>query len=252
MSMMRLTKTSSALTGSTIAVAMAALMLSGVASAADGPRGGRAERMGERMAERIKDRCDDMRERLEKLDRNLTSDQLRDIIQGRLASLNGGNLKVGKATKKGDDVVTLEIVTKSGALVNVRDFSTKTGMPVGAGERCDQVAERISKAVANRGDGPGPGGRGPGGRGPGGPEMGRLAALGLIADAGPDRDLNLTKDQARKLAEAALIVVGNPRLKVGDIREKDPGTYEIDIVAADNSLVFHRELDRHSGRSNRD
>lgn len=260
-------KKSSVLAGSAIAAAVAVLMATGPVSSADGPRGPGA-RMGERMAERIKDRCEDMRDRLGKMDRHLSADQLRDIIQGRLAQFDGGNLKVGKVTKKGDDVVALTITTKTGALVSTREFSTKTGMPVGAEDRCDQVAERISKAVARGGEGPGPGGpdgprrggrgpgRGPGAEGPGpGPGMGmgmaRLGALGLIAEAGPGRDLNLTKDQARKLAEAGLIVVGNPNLKVGEIREKDADTYEVDIVAADNSLVLQRRIDRHTGRPDR-
>lgn len=230
--------TSSALTSGMFAAAIAGLLMTGTASAQDGPRAGR----GERFAERVKERCDNMRERLGNMDRDLSADQLRDIIQGRLAQMGEGNLKVGKVTKAGEDAVEIEIVTKSGALVSKREFSTRTGLPTNAGARCDQVAERVSHAVARGDDGQGRRGRGARGVG-----MARAGALGLIGEVGPDRDLNLTKDQARTLAEAALIAVGNPRLKVGEIREKDTDTYEVDIVAADKTVVFQREIDRHTG-----
>ena len=86
--------------------------------------------------------------------------------------------------------------------------------------------------------------RGPGGMGRGGRDGGQFA---LGAD-GP-RDLKLTTDQAKKLAEARLIELGNSHLKVGAVKEKDADTISVDIVAADNSLVVQREIDRHSGRT---
>ncbi len=82
-----------------------------------------------------------------------------------------------------------------------------------------------------------------GGRDRGGAEF----ALGV---EGP-RDLKLTIDQAKKLAEARLIQLGNSHLKVGAVKEKDADTISVDIVAADNSLVVQREIDRHSGRMKR-
>lgn len=248
--------TSPAMAGSLVAAAVAGLMMTATASAQDGPRGAR----GERFVERIKDRCDHMRERLANIDRDLSADQMQDIIQGRLAQMGEGNLKVGKITKKADDIVALDIVTKGGALVSTREFSLKTGLPTNAGANCDQIAERASKAIAARGErgpdrrdramrGDGP----PDGMGPGmaGGLGGRMAGLGLIGDVGPGRDLNLTKDQARTLAEAALIAVGNPRLNVGEIREKDADTYEVDIVASDKTVIFQREINRHTGRPQR-
>jgi len=248
--------TTSAIAGSVIAAAVAGLMMTASASAQDGQRGAR----GERFAERIKDRCENMRERLANIDRDLSADQMQDIIQGRLAQVGEGNLKVGKVTKKDDDTVALEIVTKGGALVSAREFSLKTGLPTNTGANCDQIAERASKAVAARGergaDRRGRGMRGDRPRDGRGPDMaggmpGRMPGLGLIGDVGPDRDLNLSKDQARTLAEAALIAVGNPRLKVGEVREKDADTYEVDIVASDKTVIFQREIDRHTGRPKR-
>ena len=241
---------------------LTATLLTAAAYAADGgPRhdgvmGGRGMG-GERMLERVKERCDEMKDRLAKIDRDLSADQIRDIVLGRLAEAGNDTLKVGKVTAKGEDLVALEIVTKSGAQVNTREFSTKTGLPAGAEQRCDRAVERMSKA-AETGAGPRPGR--PERRGPmmGGPMMGGAmmgssmggarSELGLVADAGPDRDLNLNESQVRKLAEAGLILMGNPRLKVGEIRAKDADTYVVDLVAADNSLVLQRTIDKRTGR----
>ncbi|MBM3513707.1 MAG: hypothetical protein FJX59_08325 [Alphaproteobacteria bacterium] len=227
----------SSLAGRTIIASLAAALLAGTVNAAEfGPRGGRFM-SSDRMAERVKERCDAMKERLAKMDRDLSAAQIKDIIEGRLAQSGDDNLKVGKAGAKGD-VVTIDIVTKTGAKVSSHEFSTKTGLPVGAGSMCDRAVERMEQAADRRDERRGPMMGGPGLRG----------GLGLIGDMGLDRDLELSMDQARKLAEAGLILMGNPNLKVGEIKEKNADTYVVDIVAADNSLVAQREINRHTGR----
>ncbi len=172
------------------------------------------------------------------IDKKLTNDQVRDIVAGRLAQSGNANLKVGKVTAKEDSVVSVEIVTKTGALVDTREISTKTGMPAGAERRFGEMRHRFSGKgmMAHRG------GRGPGMNGP-----------GMGDHRGPEktRDLALTTDQAKKLAEARLIMRGNPHLKVGAVKEKDADTISIDIVASDNSLVSQTLIDRHSGRPQR-
>jgi hypothetical protein len=189
------------------------------------------------------------------MDRKLTAAQIKDIIEGRLAERGQTTLKVGKAEDKPGGVISVEIVTASGSLVNVREISAKTGLPVGAEARCAEVAERITKAVES---GAFERRRGFGRRGGSefdmgmGPDGGRAGELALIGNVGPDRDLNLTKDQARRLAESGLILLGNPRLKVGEITETDADTYRVEIVTADNALVLTREIDRHSGRVKRE
>jgi hypothetical protein len=40
---------------------------------------------------------------------------------------------------------------------------------------------------------------------------------------------------------------GNPRLKVGDVKEKDTGSITVDIVTKDNSLVQRFVVDRRKG-----
>lgn len=180
-----------------------------------GPRQQFRERMRERMTER--------RDARQEIDRHLTSEQVRDIVEGRLAMSGNANLKVGKVTAKEENVVSVEVVTKTGALVETREISTRSGLPVA-----------VEKARAARGQ------RGPGGRG------GRFA--GTPGDA---KDLKLSVDQVRKLAEAQLILRGNPNLKVGAVKEKDADTITVDIVASDNSLVSQRDVDRHTGRPKR-
>ena len=164
------------------------------------------------------------------IDKKLTNDQVRDIVAGRLAQRGNANLKVGKVTAKEDGLVSVEVVTKTGALVDTREISTKTGMPAGAERRFGQMRHRFA-------------GRGMmGHRGGGGPGMGGSEKT---------RDLALTTDQAKKLAEARLIMRGNPHLKVGAVKEKDADTISVDIVASDNSLVSQTLIDRHSGRPQR-
>ena len=75
--------------------------------------------------------------------------------------------------------------------------------------------------------------------------------LGAMAFGRDGRDLNLSVDQVKKLADAALIMAGNPRLKVGAVKAKDADTVSVDIETVDNALVFHREVDRHTGRVHR-
>jgi len=198
--------------------------------AAPPPRERMRDRMRERMAERRAERAD--------IDRKLTADQVRDIVAGNLAMTGNPNLKVGKVTPKENSVVAVDIVTKTGALVTTREISTKTGRPQRLDAQGDAVGPR----------------RGAGGR------MGMRMSRGAGADLGGDltlapngqrRDLKLTVDQTKKLAEARLIELGNPNLKIGAVKEKDADTITVDIVAQDNSLVVQREIDRHTGRAKR-
>jgi hypothetical protein len=61
------------------------------------------------------------------------------------------------------------------------------------------------------------------------------------------RDLNLTADAVKAQAARWVAWQGNPRLKVGDVKEKDADTITADIVTRDNSLVQRYAVDRHSG-----
>ncbi len=90
--------------------------------------------------------------------------------------------------------------------------------------------------------GPGPwGGYGPGmmrGYGPGVTGPGWNAA---------GRDLNLSTDNVKNYFERWLAWQGNPRLKVGDVKEKDADTIVADIVTKDNSLVQRFIVNRRTG-----
>ena len=189
----------------------------------DGPRHGQ-ERGRERGPERPT------------IDKKLTNDQVRDIVAGNLAMRGNANLKTGKVTAKEDGIVSVEIVTKTGALVDTREISTKSGRPAGMERRFGEMRQRF----AGRHFGHGGPGKMMAHRG--GPD---------VKSAEKTRDLALTTDQAKKLAEARLIMRGNPHLKIGAVKDKDADTITVDIVAADNSLVTQQLIDRHSGRPQR-
>ena len=61
------------------------------------------------------------------------------------------------------------------------------------------------------------------------------------------RDLNLSTDNVKNYFDRWLAWQGNPRLKVGDVKEKDADTIVIDIVTKDNSLVQRFVVNRHHG-----
>jgi hypothetical protein len=108
------------------------------------------------------------------------------------------------------------------------------------------------------GQGPGPG-YGPGyhmrgwggGYGPGmmgyGRGYGPGPGYGPRAEA-PQGKLNLSVDDVKARMERWLEWRDNPRLKLGDVKEKDADTITADIVTKDNSSLVDRfTVDRHTG-----
>ena len=61
------------------------------------------------------------------------------------------------------------------------------------------------------------------------------------------RDLNLSADNVKTYMERWLTWQGNPRLKVGDVKEKNADMIVADIVTKDNSLVQRFVINRHNG-----
>jgi hypothetical protein len=89
-----------------------------------------------------------------------------------------------------------------------------------------------------------------GGYGPGmmqgyGPGYGPRGAV--QGDQNANQTLNLTTDDVKSRMERWLTWRGNPRLKVGEVKEKDADTITADIVTKDNSLVQRFIIDRHTG-----
>lgn len=60
-------------------------------------------------------------------------------------------------------------------------------------------------------------------------------------------DLNLSTDDVKSYFERSIAWQGNPRLTVGEVKEKDADTILADILTKDNSLVERFIVDRHSG-----
>jgi len=94
-----------------------------------------------------------------------------------------------------------------------------------------------------------------GGYGPGmmrgyGPGYGPRGAV--QGDQNASQTLNLTIDDVKARVERWLNWRGNPRLQVGEVKEKDADTITADVVTKDNSLVQRFIVDRHTGFFRRD
>ena len=92
----------------------------------------------------------------------------------------------------------------------------------------------------DRAMGPGDGRRGQGMMGPGGVGPGWIY--------GRPRVEPLDAEAVRSMLEERLAWHGNPRLKLGEVRETDDQTIVADIVTQDDSLVQRLAFDRYTGR----
>jgi hypothetical protein len=89
-----------------------------------------------------------------------------------------------------------------------------------------------------------------------GPGMMRGYGFGIVG-GGPavfsrgwnasETGLNLSTDDVKSYFERSIAWQGNPRLKVGDVKEKDADAIVADIVTRDNSLVERFIVNRHNG-----
>jgi len=113
-----------------------------------------------------------------------------------------------------------------------------------------QTNETGSGPADSQGQGYGPGNhmRGwGGGYGPGMMRQGYGPGYGPRNDGQVNQALNLTTDDVKGRMERWLTWRDNPRLKVGEVKEKDADTITADIVTKDNSLVQRFIVDRHTG-----
>ena len=241
---------------------IAAMTIATAVAAHAADQGGRNGQRGPMGRDHMGSRCERLEARLAQVDRHLTPDRVRDMLAGHLARDPEQNLKVGKVTEK-DGVIEAQIVTKEGSLVTTRTVSAKTGFSPDAVKTCKTMTERFEKMREAHGgaqggaeakDGDHRGGHRFGHGGPGGGRGMRMHRdgrddlnLGIAGNAGPGHDLNLSTAQAKTLVEASLLKAGNPRLKVGAVKEKDADTITVDVVTTENSLVARREVDRHTG-----
>ena len=67
-----------------------------------------------------------------------------------------------------------------------------------------------------------------------------------------DQNLNLTTDDVKTRMGRWLAARANPRLKLGEVKEKDADTITAEIVTKDNSVVERFIVDRHTGFTRRD
>jgi hypothetical protein len=75
------------------------------------------------------------------------------------------------------------------------------------------------------------------------PGMMGLGPCGMMA--GGDKDLSA--EQVKDILEGQIAWIGNERLKVGAVEQKDENTYVAEIVTIDDSLVQKLAIDRKTG-----
>ena len=81
------------------------------------------------------------------------------------------------------------------------------------------------------------------------PMMGQGQMMGMMGGQQSQVvDKNLSIEDVKTLMSAKLIMMGNKRLKVGKVTEKDADTIVAEIVTVDNSLVHSVEYNRHTGQ----
>ncbi len=99
------------------------------------------------------------------------------------------------------------------------------------------------------GGGPGYGWEPGGGMmGQGGPGWGMMGpGGGMMPWAAPGEGRALSVDDAKAMLERRLAIWGNPRLKVGAVKEEGKETIVADVVTVDNSLVQRYQIDRSTG-----
>jgi len=64
---------------------------------------------------------------MQPLRRDLTADEVKHMMEHRVAWAGNPNLKVGTVTEKDDDIIEVEIVTKNGSLVRKIEVDRHTG-----------------------------------------------------------------------------------------------------------------------------
>jgi|GEM_PF-2986669 len=60
----------------------------------------------------------------------ISTDEIKGLLEKRLAMWNNPNVKVGNVVEKDDNTISAEIVTKDGSLVQNLEFDRKTGRPM--------------------------------------------------------------------------------------------------------------------------
>jgi hypothetical protein len=126
----------------------------------------------------------------------------------------------------------------------------------GAGSwNCPAFGQNDESGPAGRqGEGYGPGFHMRGWGGGYGPGMmqGYGPGYGPRGDVQGNQTLNLSTDDVKNRMERWLAARDNPRLKIGEVKEKDADSITAEVVTKENSLVERFIIDRHTGFTRRD
>lgn len=162
-------------------------------------------------------------------------------------------------------LILLALASNPGLAASGDDAATSMRLAhMGQGQRGGQdcpgmIGPRMGGRGMMGGGAMGPGMMGPGMMGPGMMPMMQQMHRGTKGQGmmGPGHgsrvvpQQDLSSDDVRHFLEHHLAMQGNPRLKVGEINEKDDDTVVADIVTTDGSLVDRFEVDRHTGQMKR-
>ncbi|MBF0391380.1 MAG: hypothetical protein HQL38_01760 [Alphaproteobacteria bacterium] len=74
--------------------------------------------------------------------------------------------------------------------------------------------------------------------------MGMPMGMGCPMMAGDQQQRVFSAADVRKLLDARLVMMGNDRLKLGEVVERDADTAVADVLTTDGSLVQRLEVDR--------
>ena len=140
--------------------------------------------------------------------REFTKDELETLMTARLIMLGNTNLSLGQIKADSDGNYQVEIVARDGSLVT-RHTVGKNSLPVDTG-----------------GDG-----------------MPEKTGLHMLASKPRERN-DISIEQARILAEAKLLTMNNPNLKVGSVKDLGKEGYSVEVVTQDGAPVTERVISK--------
>ncbi|MGY0217662.1 hypothetical protein ACWJJH_09760 [Endozoicomonadaceae bacterium StTr2] len=140
--------------------------------------------------------------------REFNKSELETLMSARLIMLGNTNLRLGQISANSDGNYKVEIVAQDGSLV------------------ASHIVGKNSLPVDTDGDGV--------------PEK---AGLRMLA-AKPSERSDISAEQARILAEAKLLMMNNPNLKVGSVKDLGEKGYSIAVVTQDGAPVTERVISK--------
>lgn len=186
-------------------------------------------------------------------DRNLTSEQARDIVAGGLAMRGVKTLTVGSSTMKDEDTIAITLVTDKGEVVKTLELNKDTGRPETApgilvplhdmrgkpGKDGGGFRERMKERFGDRAE-----------RAAKDPEKMQERRAQMMERLKPAWSLDLTEKQAATLLEARMIRTGETDIQLAKVEPGPDATqYRANLLSPKGSYIGHFLIDRSTGRA---